>query len=252
MEGTASPISSHVIINNHNKSKTPDDFKEHLMNWLSVSADSIVILILGLALALKFIFIEDKGDIAKQLEIKKKEESPDSQSFDESSSEMMHPASSLDISIRQRFGGALPNIHTSVFPLSGMGDSWIGIGGGESQLELEDKEVQTDAKAFSSDVTNEDTAEEREPRSVDECLAIYRSEVIINIKIKFIFELTIKTIIKLNLITVGCKCSHGSRSNSTRDPQVHPSLSIRKSSGQYGAWCRNSSSSSQYNWSFNE
>ncbi|XP_011300109.1 3-hydroxy-3-methylglutaryl-coenzyme A reductase [Fopius arisanus] len=176
VEGTTSPINSHIIINNHNKSKTPEDFKEHLMNWLSVSADNIVILILLLALALKFIFIEDKGDIAKQLRFKEKEEDEEIASHEETSMETMH-ASSLDMSIRQRFAPDLPTVRTSVFPLSGMGDNWMVVGG-DTQVEVEDKEVQTDGRVLITDGTPEEiTKDEKEPRSVEECLEIYKSEL---------------------------------------------------------------------------
>ncbi|XP_034939170.1 3-hydroxy-3-methylglutaryl-coenzyme A reductase [Chelonus insularis] len=178
VERTPLPISSHVIITNHNKSKTPDDLKEHLMNWLSLSADNIVILILLLALALKFIFIEDKGDIAKQLQCNEKTESPESISPEDNSSDVMHSAS-LDVSLRQRFGNSLSGIHTPMFPLSAMGDNWIEVGN-ESQIELEDKEVQTDVKVSNLEPINNDEVEEtneKEPRSIEECLAIYRSEL---------------------------------------------------------------------------
>ncbi|XP_063995343.1 3-hydroxy-3-methylglutaryl-coenzyme A reductase [Diachasmimorpha longicaudata] len=174
VEGTASPINSHIIINNHNKSKTPEDLKEHLMNWLSVSADNIVILILLLALALKFIFIEDKGDIAKQLRTKKEqhEESPPQE---DTSMEILQ-APSLDISIRQRFGLNMPIIPGPVFPLSGMGDNWMAVGD-DAPVEVEDKEVQTDGKLLTSDETADGSKEEKEPRSIEECREIYRSEL---------------------------------------------------------------------------
>ncbi|CAG5100769.1 Similar to 3-hydroxy-3-methylglutaryl-coenzyme A reductase (Blattella germanica) [Cotesia congregata] len=179
VEVTSLPINSHVVITNHNKSKTPDDLTEHFMNWLSISADNIVILILLLALALKFIFIEDKGDIAKQLQFKEEEEtSPETQSLDENM-DTMH-ATSLDVSLRQRFGNTLPNIHTSVFPLTEMNDNWIEVGN-ENHIELEDKEVQTDVKVYNNadQVNNELSSylKEPEPRSVEDCLAIYRSEL---------------------------------------------------------------------------
>lgn len=152
------------------------------MNWLSISADNIVILILLLALALKFMFIEDKGDIAKQLQFKEEEEtSPETQSTDESI-DKMH-ATSLNVSLRQRFGNNLPSIHNPIFPLSEMSDNWIEVGN-ESHIELEDKEVQTDVRIYNNtDEVNNDLSpylEEREPRSVEECLAIYRSEVRVN------------------------------------------------------------------------
>lgn len=177
VEGKTLPIDSHIIITSHNKSKTPEDFKEHLMNWLSVSADNIVILILLLALAVKFIFFEDRGEIAQQLRLKEAEEPSQSQSpHEESAVESMH-VTTLDASIRQRFGVTLPALHQSVFPLSGMGDNWVEVGN-ESHIEVQDKEVQTDGRALSTDETvGESSLEAKTPRSVEECLSIYRSEV---------------------------------------------------------------------------
>ncbi|KAK0090398.1 hypothetical protein PV325_000680 [Microctonus aethiopoides] len=180
VEGTSSPMSSHVIINNHNKSKTPEDYKEHFMNWLSVSADNIVILIILLAVAIKIIFIEDKGDIAKQLQIKERDEITENSSttIEDNSTDTMH-AASLDASLRQRFGDSLPNYHhTPIFPLSGMGDNWIEVGNESQSIEFEDKSVQTEGKIFNNDESNDDeTSIKREPRNIEECLAIYRSEM---------------------------------------------------------------------------
>lgn len=178
VESAPLPIDSHIIITNHNKSETPHDFTEHLMNWLSVSADNIVILILLLALAVKFIYFEDKGEIAKQLRFKDNEDTSSLENFKEESctNESMHPT--LDASLRQRFGGPLPSLNQPVFPLSGMGGSWIEVGN-ESPVELHDKEVQTDGKPLSLEETFGDIQHivKTPPRTVDECLSIYRSEV---------------------------------------------------------------------------
>ncbi|KAF7993338.1 hypothetical protein HCN44_006398 [Aphidius gifuensis] len=175
VEGTPSPMNSHIIINNHNKSKIPEDFHEHLMNWLSVSADNIVILILLIALALKFIFIEDETEIVQQLNFEEQEESADTQLSDDNPNDIMN---SLDVSIRQRYGSNFPNIHTPVFPLSGMGDNYVEIGS-ESHVEVQDQEVQTDAKSFRVDeyIIDQSSVEIKEPRSLEECLAIYKSEL---------------------------------------------------------------------------
>lgn len=168
-------MNAHIIINNHNKSKTPEDFQEHLMNWLSLSADNIVILILLIALALKFIFIEDETEIGNQLKFEEQEESTETQSPDDNTNEIMNP---LDVSIRRKYASNFPNIHTPVFPLSDMVNNYIEIGN-ELQIEFQDQEVQTDAKNFNiyENTENVIVEETKKPRSVDECLSIYQSQV---------------------------------------------------------------------------
>ena len=164
------------------------------MNWLSVSADNIVILILLLALAVKFMFFEDKGDIAKQLRFKDEEKEEEEEIEQEQEQERsvaednglenMHGTSTttttaLDATLRQRFGVTLPRLHQSVFPLSGMGGNWVEVGNDSQQVELEDKEVQTDVVALTGDIFGQSSSDkvQAEPRPVEECLSIYRSEV---------------------------------------------------------------------------
>lgn len=163
--------SSQIMINHYNKTENSLDIKNYLMNWLSVSGDNIVILILLLALAVKFIFFEDKEDLNKQLRFKEKENQLEDTDND----------SMMDISLRNNFGvGLAGNIHSPVFPLSGMGDGdWIEVNN-ETNREFHDKEVQTDRKKqYYSDVNNEDgsSATQDNPRSIEECLSIYKSDV---------------------------------------------------------------------------
>lgn len=146
------------------------------MKWLAVSADHIVILILLLTLAIKFIFFEDKGEqLTEQLRLTEEREKQE-----RINEENMHTAA-LDVSLRQRFGAALPAIHTPVFPISGMNGEWVEVGD-DSQVKLSDKEVQTEKsipclKDF-NDTENHDSLDEQKPsRSVEDCLAIYKSEV---------------------------------------------------------------------------
>ncbi|XP_015601049.1 3-hydroxy-3-methylglutaryl-coenzyme A reductase [Cephus cinctus] len=177
VEGKVSPASPHIVINHHNDTETPADFREYLMNWLSVSADHIVILILLLALAVKFIFFEDKGEITKQLRFKEEPRTEAKKTQEEGAAENMH-AATLDASLRRKLDVSFPAIHTPVFPLSGMGGEWVEVGD-EAEIELLDKEVQTDGRNYSMDSTSYESIcdENAGPRNVEECLSIYRSEL---------------------------------------------------------------------------
>ncbi|KOC68238.1 3-hydroxy-3-methylglutaryl-coenzyme A reductase [Habropoda laboriosa] len=139
VEGTVTSANSHMIVNSYNKTENPSEVKEYLMNWLSVSADNIVILILLLALAIKFIFFEDKGDIAKQLRFKEDDETEEKIESDCGWIEVEH----------------------------------------ESQMEFTDKEVQTDGKQYSVDTSSSESLSPRSQvcRSLEECLEIYKSEL---------------------------------------------------------------------------
>lgn len=176
VEGKASPTNAHILVNSYNKTESSSEVKEYLMNWLSVSADNIVILILLLALAIKFIFFEDKGDIVKQLRFKEEDDTDDKVESD-AISENMNTAA-MNMSLRQRFGESIPSMRSAVFPLSGVGGGWVEVEN-ESQMEFIDKEVQTDGKQFSADsLSNESLPlESKVPRSLEECLEIYKSEL---------------------------------------------------------------------------
>lgn len=177
VEGKVSPTNSHIIANSYNKTESSSEVKEYLMNWLSVSADNIVILILLLALAIKFIFFEDKGDIAKQLRFKEEDDTDEKVESEYATSENMNTAT-MNMSLRQRFGDSMPPMRSAVFPLSGVGGGWIDVDN-EYQMEFIDKEVQTDGKQFSADTLSTESLplQSKVPRSLEECLEIYKSEV---------------------------------------------------------------------------
>lgn len=175
VEGTISQVNSHIVVNNQNDTEVPTELGEYFMKWLSVSADQIVILILLLTLAIKFIFFEDKGELTEQLRLTEEREKQK-----RISEENMQTAA-LDVSLRQRFGSALPVMHTPVFPISGMNGDWVEVGE-ESQVKLFDKEVQTDKSIPCSQAPPDSTSENSQDlpdssRSVEECLAIYKSEL---------------------------------------------------------------------------
>nr|XP_050869776.1 3-hydroxy-3-methylglutaryl-coenzyme A reductase isoform X1 [Vespula vulgaris] len=164
----AIPTNSHIVVNAYNETDKHSEIKEYLMNWLSVSAENIVILILLLALAIKFIFFEDKGDITKQLR------------FQEDNTENVIESEiitteKMDVSLRRRFEGT---IQRPIFPLSEINSDWIEVIN-ERNIELVDKEIQTDEKVNSTDTSSNKDSSHRsiEPRNLEECLEIYQSEL---------------------------------------------------------------------------
>ncbi|XP_066583727.1 3-hydroxy-3-methylglutaryl-coenzyme A reductase [Prorops nasuta] len=172
VEGKVTSPNSHVVVNTYNKTEETPDIREYLMNWLTVSADNIVILILLLALAIKFIFFENKGDIAQKLRSQEKES--------DKTENTCSYETAMDVPLKQRYETQLATMRSTVFPLSGMGGGdWIEIDNAE-QIEVTDKEVQTEGKFFTTDSSSsENLAQQqiKEPRSVEECLNVYRSEL---------------------------------------------------------------------------
>lgn len=133
-----------------------------------------------LALSVKFIFFEDRNDVAKRPRFKKEkveteeaEAELDNLALDDANT------ASMNVSLRQRFErGALPSIQQpSVFPFSGVGGDWIEDDNEKERLEYSDKEVQTDAKYCESGGESSSSKTSEVPRSVEECLEIYKSEV---------------------------------------------------------------------------
>ncbi|XP_053988321.1 3-hydroxy-3-methylglutaryl-coenzyme A reductase [Hylaeus volcanicus] len=177
VEGKMSLANTHIVADTYNKTENPSEVKEYLMNWLSVSADNIVILILLLALAIKFIFFEDKRDIAKQLRFKEENDTEEKVESEYTATETMN-TTTMNMSLRQRFGEPLPGTRSAIFPLSGVGGNWI-EDESESQMEFIDKEVQTDGKQFNIDASSNEgsSSQSKVPRSVEECLEIYKSEL---------------------------------------------------------------------------
>ncbi|XP_076658313.1 HMG coenzyme A reductase isoform X2 [Halictus rubicundus] len=175
VEGKVLPANSRIVANVYNKTEGQTEVKTYLMNWLSVSADNIIILILLLALAIKFIFFEDKGDIAKQLRFKEEDDNEEKAETDYT--ELVETAN-MDVSLRQRFGETHPAMRSTIFPLSGVGGGWIEVDN-ESQLEFIDKEVQTDSRQSSVDLSSSEAAslQSTVPRPIAECLEIYKSEL---------------------------------------------------------------------------
>ncbi|XP_043794510.1 3-hydroxy-3-methylglutaryl-coenzyme A reductase [Apis laboriosa] len=171
VESKVSSTNSHVIVNSYNKTEDSSEVKGYLMNWLSVSADNIVILILLLALAIKFIFFEDKEDIAKQLQFKVEddtEEKIENEYVKEKKFEIEYVKDKENenedmsfsfLTTKMPFKLSFAKMQTISIP-------WI-----------DGKEEQIDEKQCTVGISNDKNLFSRIPRSIEECLKIYKSEL---------------------------------------------------------------------------
>lgn len=192
-----SQVSPGILLTNRNKTEAPPDIRGYLMNWLSVSADNIVILILLIALAVKFIFFEERSEIVRQLRLEEESRAAAAAVAAAAAAhqhQLVHEdeGAEMESKLRQRFASAMAlsqsaaatgemRSSSAVFPLSGMGQDWIQVGAGEADVQLVDKEIQTDEKMLleSSSSSSETLCSRSDfvTRSIEECVAIYRSEV---------------------------------------------------------------------------
>lgn len=185
---TTPDLNLDIITNNNynfNKTEPQPDLHESLQYWLSPQFHNVVIVILVLVLVAKF-FYDDEGEITKQLRFKEdmKPEKEDARDI-ATNTDMMNSAA-LDVSLRQKFGATLAAMHTPIFPLSGMSDGWVEVGE-DTDVGYCDKECQTDERHSEEPDSSSNDDAAREPkilRSIDECLVIYKSEVI---KFNFFF-----------------------------------------------------------------
>lgn len=178
-ETVATSVRSEVTNSSHKTENS--ELTGHLINLLTVSADNVVILILMLALSVKFIFFEDRNDVAKRPRFKKEEVETEEleAELDGLALDGVNTVT-MDMSLRQRFGEETSIQQPSIFPLSGVGDGWIENDNEKTEVEYSDKEVQTDLKYFSAcDSGNKSSLPKTSevPRSVEKCLEIYKSEV---------------------------------------------------------------------------
>lgn len=175
---SVSPVNSNLILENENVTDSQLSLGKYFLNWMPFSPDNIVIVILLAALAIKFVFFEDRGDITKQLKLKESAAAQKTVTTEEGTVKTMHAtAANLESQTRRRFESAMPTMHSTIFPLSGMGGDWIEVVDEESFIKLSDKEVQTDdiqIVSTSRDVKNDAP---QISRTLDECLTIYRSEL---------------------------------------------------------------------------
>ncbi|XP_070162686.1 3-hydroxy-3-methylglutaryl-coenzyme A reductase isoform X2 [Polyergus mexicanus] len=176
---------SNAMLNgsDHNKSF---GVEESLMSWLIPSADYVVMLILLLALVVKFIFFEDRSDmIVKRLRFPREEREAIAEEKAESHHDGSISPDTMNMSLQQRFGiPTLPTIQEPVFPLSGVGGGWIEVDN-DAYVEYTDREVQTDAiyHDVNESIGENDSSLKRSqtPRSVEDCLEIYKSELGANV-----------------------------------------------------------------------
>ena len=170
------PVNPNLILTNRNKTEATPDPVNLLAHWFSGYAGLILI---GGAVSIYWLFVnhEPRNDIARQLRFQ-------DQSEQEQNSEQDHlveDTSEMEGRLRQRFASMpLPTLtHSAVFPLAGMNsDDWVEVMD-DGHVELADKEVQTEDRNFSPSSASSETLclKEEVTRSVEECLAVYRSEV---------------------------------------------------------------------------
>nr|CAD7407654.1 unnamed protein product [Timema poppensis] len=153
-EETLEPLApgGHTMTSNHTEDAV---IHGYIMRWLTLSADHIVILILLLALTVKFIFFED---------------------CEERSAE--HLLMNYNKNIHRMFSVKDISGHS---PLLEDSEGWIEVGPREDIRPVEHKEVQTDLvdtpdTQLSSPVGISSHLCPAETRSIEECLAIYKSE----------------------------------------------------------------------------
>ncbi|XP_014209946.1 3-hydroxy-3-methylglutaryl-coenzyme A reductase isoform X2 [Copidosoma floridanum] len=201
---TVSTVGPSIVLTNRNKTEAPSDLRGYLTNWLSVSAENIVILILLLALTVKFIFFEERSLRLEAEEAERKAKLPgrvantDDDDYEEDEEEHIGGGvssknsdsgiSDMDSKLSQRFAATMSiggQPAAAVFPLtSSMGEDWIEVGH-DSVVEMLDKEVQTEDVLLtgSPHSSSSETLCSRSDslRSLEECLAIYRSELGANV-----------------------------------------------------------------------
>ncbi|GLH03243.1 3-hydroxy-3-methylglutaryl coenzyme A reductase [Gryllus bimaculatus] len=163
-EGEEGPVPP-LVAREHTMSNHTEDVALHgyLMKWLTVSADHIVILILLLALTVKFIFFEEKKseDLAEQLLLGDRS--------------VITPSPAK----HQEMAPDLKDAGPPQWPSST--DGWVEVGPSQ-----EDKFVQTESTAEAEvaiekieELISKATPEvkgDSEPRSLEECMALYKSE----------------------------------------------------------------------------
>lgn len=95
-----------------NNKTSNESFQTYILNWITLSADHIVILIILLALVIKFVFFENKEEIADQLNV------------------------DIDVRERKRFPSQKPYFNTKSFFLDDTTTC--------ADVHLEEKEIQTE------------------------------------------------------------------------------------------------------------
>ncbi|XP_057664342.1 3-hydroxy-3-methylglutaryl-coenzyme A reductase isoform X1 [Diorhabda carinulata] len=136
----------------------------YIMKWMTLSADHIVILVLLLALVVKFIFFENKEEFTEKIKVSMSENLET-----DTNSEFVK----LNEKLQSKY---LPQTHIfrpETFIL-GRSDSDEKSSSFSDDVEYEDKSVQTSfCQIDSSQLLNDDINESELCRSLEECLSIY-------------------------------------------------------------------------------
>ncbi|CAG9816665.1 unnamed protein product [Phaedon cochleariae] len=137
----------------------------YIMKWVALSADHIVILILLLALVIKFIFFENKEEFAKIIKASMSENLDKGNDFNKLNREMhQRPKPEPEMPIFK---------HSDTFFFGKSDDEKSDK---SSDVELEDKAVQTTRSDFVKEGSpSSDLDDSRPCRSLDECLSIYNN-----------------------------------------------------------------------------
>lgn len=127
-----------------------------LSRWVTLSADHIVILILLLALVVKFIFFENKEEIQQQLRVHLTDRVADNND------------NQLNTDLMKKFQGSMPFFkkRTSFFLEN---NDWEE--NSKEDVQFCDKEVQTNVEISTTPV------DEKPSRSLEECLEVYKSNL---------------------------------------------------------------------------
>ncbi|XP_044765222.1 3-hydroxy-3-methylglutaryl-coenzyme A reductase-like isoform X2 [Coccinella septempunctata] len=151
---TRTVIEDHIALNGTEEASAAHG---QIMKWIALGADQIVILILLLALVIKFVFFENKQELTEQL----------------LSSEMVERRTEMPKKeSRRRIHRSFPLISNN-FPSTGQISS---EDDDDTDSNMVDKEIQTDCFPEISDVESSSPEDDRMGetcRSLEECLKIY-------------------------------------------------------------------------------
>ncbi|KAJ8940151.1 hypothetical protein NQ314_010818 [Rhamnusium bicolor] len=150
-----------ILVEQHMTLNRTEDTALHgyIMKWVTLSADHIVILILLLALVVKFIFFENKEDFAEQIRA----------SMSENLKRDTREFLKLNQELRSKFHPAMPFFKPQETFFLGKND----VLDNHSEIEFEDKEVQTSRCESDAESSSSEDGRTNICRSLEQCLEIY-------------------------------------------------------------------------------
>nr|QYV43154.1 HMGR2 [Colaphellus bowringi] len=156
-----------LVVDQHMTLNRTEDTALHgyIMKWVTLSADHIVILILLLALVVKFIFFENKEDFAEKMRASM------SESLDKESNELFK----LNQELKSKLQPEMPIFKSSETFFLGKSDI-DDKSDKSSDVEVEDKAVQTtrsDLNIEGSSSDEDQTSVKKTCRTLEECLSVY-------------------------------------------------------------------------------